>query len=291
MSKTIVTHDGKFHADDVFSVALLKRIYGDATISRTRKAEDIGRADVVVDVGGVYDEALGRFDHHQKGGAATRENGIPYASFGLVWRAYGEKLCTDASVARRVEEVLVLSIDANDNGVDLSTPTIADVSGYELSDAIRAFVPTWQEDESVLEGLFADAVAFASHIIEREIIRAEAFVAGERAVRSAYEKASDKSLVILDEDYSWKSILAKLPEPLYVIHPQNGTWRLCSVRDNPHQFENRKDLPEAWAGLRDEALASVTGVFDAVFCHRNRFMAVARTREGVLALAKKALNG
>jgi len=49
-------------------------------------------------------------------------------------------------------------------------------------------------------------------------------------------------------------------------------------------------LPAEWAGLRDAELARVTGVADAVFCHRNRFMAVARTKEGAVALAKLALK-
>ena len=74
------------------------------------------------------------------------------------------------------------------------------------------------------------------------------------------------------------------------MHPQGETWRLYCVRDNPHVFTNRKDLPKAWAGLRDEELAKATGIKDAVFAHRNRFMAVAKTREGAIALAKIALN-
>ena len=74
------------------------------------------------------------------------------------------------------------------------------------------------------------------------------------------------------------------------MHPQGETWRLYCVRDNPHVFTNRKDLPKAWAGLRDEELAKATGIKDAVFAQRNRFMAVAKTREGAIALAKIALN-
>ncbi|MEK7088001.1 MAG: MYG1 family protein, partial [Patescibacteria group bacterium] len=42
--------------------------------------------------------------------------------------------------------------------------------------------------------------------------------------------------------------------------------------------------------LRDAKLAEVTGVPDAVFAHRNRFMAVARSKEGAIALAKLALQ-
>jgi len=77
---TIATHNGNFHADDVFSVAALKCIYPSIKLIRTRDLELIGQADIVLDVGGVYDPDAGRFDHHQRGGAGERENGIPYSS-------------------------------------------------------------------------------------------------------------------------------------------------------------------------------------------------------------------
>lgn len=290
MSKTIATHDGKFHADDVFAVAFLLLLEKEATVTRTRDGKEIGTADIVVDVGGVYDEAGNRFDHHQKGGAGVRQNGIPYASFGLVWKKYGKELCQTEEVAHRVEQVLVVSVDANDNGVDLSLPTTSGVSSYELADVVRAYIPTWLETVATdMDTSFGTAVSFAKQLINREIRRAEATIAGQRKVTEAYESSSDKRLVILEGDYSWKDILAAYPEPLYVVHPQGDTWRVYAVRDNPHQFVNRKDLPEGWAGLREEELRKVAGVPDAVFCHRNRFMAVARSREGALALAQKAL--
>lgn len=288
--KTIVTHDGKFHADDVFAVAALLLVEPSAQIVRTRNAERIQKSDIVVDVGGVYDERTNRFDHHQVGGAGARENGIPYAAFGLVWKKFGQVLGKNAGVALQVDTALVVPIDANDNGIDLSTPTEASLSPYEIADAIRAFIPTWLEEETDVDAAFCETVSFAQKIIEREMKRAEAILAGEYQVEQIYAASEDKRLIILDEDFSWKDTLAKFPEPLYVVHPQNGTWRLYCVRGNPHQFVNRKDLPEKWAGLRDAELAKLTGVPDALFVHRNRFMAVAKSKEGALALAKLALQ-
>ena len=66
MSLSVATHSGPFHADDVLAVALL-RVFVDeeATVLRTRDLERIAQADVVVDVGGLYDPAARRFDHHQ----------------------------------------------------------------------------------------------------------------------------------------------------------------------------------------------------------------------------------
>jgi uncharacterized UPF0160 family protein len=62
------------------------------------------------------------------------------------------------------------------------------------------------------------------------------------------------------------------------------------VPANPETFEARKDLPAAWAGLRDAELAAVTGVPDAVFCHNNLFIAAARSFEGILKMAQQALE-
>lgn len=291
----IITHDGKFHADDCFAVAALLMLEKGARVVRTRAIQKILTGDFVVDVGGVSDERANRFDHHQVGGAGKRplkqgKSGIPYAAFGLVWKKFGKKLCGNIRTASRVEETLVIPIDANDNGIDLSVPAFPGSAPYEISDVIRAFNPTWQEEDVLLNKRFTEAVFFAGKIIEREIKRAEAFVAGQKKVKAAYREARDKRLVVLDGDYSWKDALAQFPEPLYVVHPQNGTWRLYAVRDNPHRFENRKNLPKNWAGLRDKELAKATGVADAIFAHRNRFMAAAQSKEGAIALAKQALD-
>ncbi|WP_334169494.1 MYG1 family protein, partial [Timonella senegalensis] len=61
----IATHNGKFHADDVFGVALLKQLYPDAQVVRSRDPKVLDQADIVLDVGGVYDVEARRFDHHQ----------------------------------------------------------------------------------------------------------------------------------------------------------------------------------------------------------------------------------
>ena len=73
------THGGKFHADDVFSAALLLYLNPEITITRGNKVpEDYD--------GIVFDIGRGEFDHHQKD-SRVRENGVPYAAFGLLLRA------------------------------------------------------------------------------------------------------------------------------------------------------------------------------------------------------------
>ena len=66
--KKIGTHDGTFHCDEVLACSLLKMLpeYKDAEIVRSRKPEILADCDIVVDVGGIYDESKNRFDHHQR---------------------------------------------------------------------------------------------------------------------------------------------------------------------------------------------------------------------------------
>lgn len=287
--KVIVTHDGKFHADDVCAAATLLLYEKKAKIVRTRDTEKIAQADYAVDEGGEYAPERNRFDHHQPEGAGIRANKIPYAAFGLVWKQFGERIAGGKAPAEMIDRTLVQPLDAYDNGVALFSETSFGVFPYEFSHVIRALVPSWRENQDEMDDRFFEAVSLAQKILLREIETAQAEIEGARKVADAYRAAADKRLVVLDADYSWKETVARFPEPLFVAHPQDEQWFVESVRDNPHLFVNRKDLPESWAGLRDEELAKITGVSDAVFCHRNRFMAVARSREGVLALAKLAL--
>ncbi len=286
--KIVVTHNGTFHADDIFSAATLSILLdGKIKIIRTRDTEVISKADFVFDVGGEYDPSRNRFDHHQHGGAGSRENGIPYAAFGLVWKTYGEHVCGSKQIADILDEKLVQFIDANDNGVDVvGLKTV--VAPYLIQDVFYSFRPSWKEGE-VYDESFMKMVTLAREVLLREILKMNHALLAQSIIRDAYNKAEDKRVVILDGHYPWGETLGEYPEPLFVVFPKVGTWRVECIRKQRYSFENRKSLPEAWAGLRDEDLAQVTGVPDAIFCHNGRFLAVAKSKEGALLLAQKAL--
>jgi uncharacterized UPF0160 family protein len=54
-------------SDEALAVSMLKatKEFSDAALIRTRDASKLAECDVVVDVGGVYDPATHRYDHHQ----------------------------------------------------------------------------------------------------------------------------------------------------------------------------------------------------------------------------------
>src|SRR3989344_5735225 len=170
---TIVTHNGSFHTDDVFAVATLLLVFKNkpviARIIRTRDAALIESGDFVVDVGTIYDEQRERFDHHQIGGAGARENGVPYAAFGLVWKKYGGLLMSSPEAVEMIDETLVQYVDAMDNGTGELTPIIAGVVPYSVREVISSFNPTWEEGPVDDDLRFSEAVNCALQILEREI--------------------------------------------------------------------------------------------------------------------------
>jgi len=293
----IITHSGNFHPDEIFGVATLRILFGnDVEIIRTRDLSLIsGRTseDIVLDVGLVYDATKNLFDHHQQGGAGKRENGVPYASFGLIWKHFGEKVSGSKRAAESIEEKLVLTIDAGDNGIDTFQKANKNFKPYLIEGALISFLPTWKEKEVSIDEAFLKAVDFAQAILEREIVKAQAFIDGEAEVEKAYAQAEDKRIIILNNTYSWRDVIGKYPEPLFVIMNDGvqTTWAVSAVKKDGVSFQSRKLFPESWGGKSGSELVKVTGVVDANFCHNGRFILVANSKEGALKLAQMAVEG
>ena len=290
----VATHDGTFHADDVFAVAVLRLIDPTLEITRTRDRELMAACDARVDVGLRSDPATGDFDHHQKGGAGERPNGIAYASFGLVWRHHGPALSGgDECVAAEVDERLVQGIDALDTGLTLTRSTVGDIRPMTVSDMVGGLNPAWDEDAGPAEqdARFARAVELAAGIVERQVAAASARSRAHRLVREAMTRSEDPRVIELDRKMPWfEPVVTGAPEALYVIYPKSDGWGLQAVPRELGSFANRKDLPAAWAGLDGGDLAAVTGVPDAIFCHAKRFMAAAESRAGVQELVRQAVD-
>lgn len=289
----IATHPGSFHADDVFAVATLGLALGSFDVVRTRDEALHAGADVRVDVGGQADAATGDYDHHQKGGAGERPNGIRYASFGLVWREHGAALAGSEDAARAIDERLVQGVDANDTGQTIAQPLVGDVRPMTVSGVVAALNPAWDEELAGAEedARFGEAVTLATGILEREIAAAAAFRRARQLVRDAIARASDPRVVELEVDMPWREgVVTQAPEALFVVYPKSGErWGLQAVPRKLGDFENRKDLPAEWGGLSGAEFAAATGVPDAIFCHTARFFASAGSRAGVLALVERAL--
>jgi uncharacterized UPF0160 family protein len=309
----VLTHDGKFHADDVFATATLNILYdGNIKITRSRNPEIIQKflnnADAIVDNGRDYNPEKNIFDHHQEGGAGSRENGVPYAAFGLVWKHFGKRVCLKKIktfnkeninledvveyVWQNVDKNLVSHIDATDTGYTDYYSEKTNDSAYVPDKIVSAFVPTWQENYNDSDKIFGKLSNLAVNLIEREIkINFDKFLS-KSLVEETYQNSSDKRIIVFQRGYPWKEALTEKPEPLYAIFPTiNGDgWMIQAVPIKKDSQEIRQKFPENWRGKAGNDLVVASGVSDAKFCHIVGFLAVTNSLEGAKKLAEKAIE-
>ena len=292
----LVTHDGSFHADDIFAAATLSIMLSNKgetfEIIRTRDQEIINNADYVFDLGRIYKENLNRFDHHQTGGAGERE-GIPYSSFGLVWKKFGGEITGNKKITDIIERKLVMPVDVNDNGVDLYKNNFPNIFPYTLQDIFAIFSPTAFEDLDKNKQ-FIKALAWAKEILQREIKKAKDQIEIAKIIRNFFKKTKDKKLIIIDKPkvsrFEIWDALQDFPEPLFVVYGDKEDWSIVAMRKEKNSFGSRKNFPISWGGLSYKDLQKITGVSNAVFCHRALFMAVAKSKEGAVKLAQLAIE-
>jgi uncharacterized UPF0160 family protein len=291
----VATHSGTFHADDVFAFAVLRAALDRVELVRSRDPQELERADLVFDVGGLYEPERRRYDHHMRERPLRPDGTTPYSSVGLIWRDYGRAALRhwlpapgDAlveAVWTDLDGGLIVEIDRADNGV-------ASVATGHLSQVAEAFNPVW--DETLPEdAAFREAADFAAGVLIRAGRQAAAEARAVARVLAAAESADDPRVMVLDRKLPWEKAVFErgLDRVLFAVYPNDeGTsWYCRTVPPEPGSFDQRLPLPAAWGGLRDEEFSAAAGVPDGVFCHPSLFICAARSRDSVLALARKAI--
>jgi uncharacterized UPF0160 family protein len=265
------------------------------SLVRSRDPQEIERAGIVFDVGGVYDPQLRRFDHHMRDRPLRPDGATPYSSVGLIWRDYGREALRRWSpgldgaaldaVWSDLDGGLIVEIDRADNGV-------ASVATGHLSQVVEAFNPAWDEAGEE-DAAFVDAADFAAGVLTRACRQAAAEFRAVTMVLDAARRASDPRVLVLDRKLPWEKAVFEsgIEDVLFVVYPNDeGTsWYCRTVPPEPGSFDQRLALPAAWGGLRDEEFSAAAGVPDGVFCHPSLFICAARTRGSVLDLAQKAI--
>lgn len=280
MTKTFdyaMTHGGKFHADDVFSAALLKMTYPGIKIIRVFTVPDDFE-------GIVFDIGFGKFDHHQKD-AKIRENGVPYAAFGLLWREFGESIiaagCPPEQTAReaaRFDERFIQPLDEDDNTG----------CGNQMAGAISTFNPSWDSDEST-DQCFDEAVEFASVVLQKRLSSIMSINRAKTLVESALMEAKDK-IVILPRFAPWRMILLQ-SDAEFVIYPsQRGGFSAQAIPKDSETKELRCAFPDKWAGLPADELPLISGIKTLTFCHKSCFLISADSMEDTVASCRLAME-
>ncbi|OGD83671.1 hypothetical protein A2572_01470 [Candidatus Collierbacteria bacterium RIFOXYD1_FULL_40_9] len=292
---TIATHGGFYHADDLFAVATLKLILEKdgkkVEIVRTRDLKLALKCDYCVDVGREYNPVKNRYDHHQVDETLIRENSIPYAAFGLIWKHFGQHLVSSKEIQEIIEKKLVQPIDAMDNAVTLSTKNFENINEYNIASAIYAI--SQYHGVSNLNESFYTSLELCKQILVGEINQAEDKHKSRQIVNEEIKKQNTPSILILDKYHTWKEVVLEYPTIKFVLYPDINTsnWYLQPAKNTKDDFGGyRANFPVSWLGKEHQELAEVSGIEEAVFCHKSGYLAVAKTKESGIKLAMAVLN-
>lgn len=263
-----ITHNGRFHTDDVFSAALLKILNPQINIERKNSVPE-GYSGLVFDLGD------GRFDHHGSR-RQFRDNGVQYASFGLLWKEYGSLLVSQKKAAV-FDESFVQPLDQQDNNG----------GNNMLCRAITQANPKWDEDVDSDECFFR-AVDMAKFILENEIKSMHSTEHAEQTVRKCLSQQQN-GIVVLPKGMPWKAILIP-SNAVYVIYPSpRGGYNAQAIPKAIDSQECKRPFPEEWRGERDK-LSEITGIPGLTFCHVHGYLLGTETKEAAIEACCKSIK-
>ena len=266
----VITHNGRFHADEVFAIAMVALLLGRVPeVVRTRNMDVINNKkedDLVIDVGGMYDPKRGLFDHHQ---ATPEVEG--FAAAGLVWKEYGREICIKMcgkdhqEIVEHVRENLVDEIDMVDIGKAFFG---ANAPKNNLSKVIGGF-NRMESDESSNEA-FKKALFFAVEVLKNAIVEAEDAFLAKEVIQKADQERGDDPVLILAKYVPWMG--AVKDDVRFIVFPDAVKPDAWVIQGNKTKHEKRDLLPREWWGLNGEDLDAVVGVQGCTFCHKAGFI-------------------
>ena len=314
--------------------------YANSPLVRTRDPATLSQCHTVVDVGAEYDPSKNRFDHHQREFITLFPgHNTKLSSAGLVYMHFGKDIIQHVTglpagadldmLYEKLYTDFVEAFDANDNGVNVISPTDLEKAGLTKKFEDRGFSIAsvvsrynhWgdrkagaekskEQQQADEDEAFLKASAFVGEQFILELTdRATAWLPARKAVAEAYNARLQYDpqgrILVLPDGMPWADHLYTLekeaplpegvaPQVLYVLFPESSgpdsKWRIRAVSKENGGFLNRKDLPDAWKGVRDEELDKVSGIPGCVFVHAAGFIGGNKTFDGALAMAKKALE-
>lgn len=285
ISRSFGTHDGSFHADEVTACALLL-VFGlidRDKIVRTRDPAILNKCAYVCDVGGVYEPARLRFDHHQ----VSYEGDLSSAGMVLLYLKESKKI--DQATYDFFNRSLILGVDAHDTG-RAATPVGVSTFSHVIANFVPPMYDAPEEEETKA---FYEALDFVCGYLKRLLERYRYITACKALVEENMRK--NLPYLLFEKPIPWQESFFELggeKHPAqFVIMPDGSNWKLRTIPPNMEErMKSRLPLPEVWAGLRDEELKRVSGIPGAIFCHKGRFISIWKTKEDAFKALEKTLG-
>jgi uncharacterized UPF0160 family protein len=266
----VITHDGIFHADELFSIALLMQFERkeEVQIVRGRDAEFLARyrdfSDVyIIDIGNEYNPELGNFDHHQD------ENYVAdKASIGLVYDYLMQQGKIEHELGLHLWDNLLMLINRWDLGLEQES---ANYYHRPLPSLISSYNRA-TEDSTTEFAQFEKALRFAGECIENETA---SFYQLKEARRGLLRSRHINSFTLLLDDFNpkYQNLMKQQRGIRFYIYPYKGDWAVAAV--------NAKSHP----------LPPCTDCTHLVFRHKNHFLAVFDDKEAAIRFLEPKFMG
>ncbi|MBN1914997.1 MAG: MYG1 family protein [Parachlamydiales bacterium] len=283
--RSVGTHDGPFHADEVCACALLwkYRLIECDKIFRTRDKKILSHCEFLCDIGNIYDPSRKRFDHHQIDYKGNK------SSAGMILSYLRDQKIISGSLYDYFNRSLIKSVDAYDVGeVDLQEESCT------FSDVIANFLPIEYEAAADVEkAAFFSALDFTYAHLERLEKRFYYLEKCKETVRDVM--AVSNRLLVFDKAIPWEEAFFSLDgdrHPAeFLIMPSGIHWKLRTIPPSfAKRMQMRRSLPLEWGGLREEDLRNASGIPGAIFCHKNLFISIWETKEDALKAYKYVMR-
>ncbi len=258
----------------------------------------------------------------QPGGSAKEESRCTKLSAsGLIYKHYGKQVIqtyyphlTEEYLElayHRIYDTLLEALDAIDTGVEMAPEGVqlvySDATG--LARRVSRLNPRWNEvtetgespnmDERFLQAVDLcgqDFLSVMTAIVESDL-PARTHVANALVKRHEIDE-SGEIIQLESGGLPWKHHLYDLEKETnipklikFVLYTDtSGMWRVQAVTVEGKNFENRCSLLEAWRGLRDEELVSISNIQGARFVHAAGFIGGADNYQGALEMARETLK-
>ena len=312
---SIITHSDTFHCDEVMACAMLKFLYSDMNIIRTRDQSIIeSKSDdsIVIDVGKIYDHERKFYDHHQTSfeQSFSDEYTVYMSSCGLIWLHYGRDIinkllnsnssnnATDTHVTIDTEyifnkfyKIFVFPIDCNDNGESNDYKKNVYIP-IELSDIVGSFNGFKSTNHKLQMVNFMSAMQMCQYIfinkLTKMILSSVNYATYLESFLTSWNLRQNDYLIIESEQMPIHSYLAKYdPDQMMkfiIVCRSSDDYRLWTInRKGGQRFDILLPLISE---ITARALPHGT---DVIFIHKACFTGACKTLESAISVIENSI--
>ena len=291
------------HATKLSSAGLVYMHYGKAIIAQCT-GMSLDSPDLKILYEKLYDDFVEAFDANDNGISVYDANAVRKAG---IERKFQDRGYSIGSVVNRFNYSHPAGVALAKSSVTadkVSTEGGVSVPNVAAHAEVTPEQKQTEEDERFLKASHFVGEQFLSELMDKyhAWLPARAVVKQAFSERTKYD--SEGRIMVVSwksEGVPWSDHLYALEKESdaqgqvkYVLFAENGEadskWRIRAVSVEAGGFQNRKDLPDAWKGVRDEELSKVSGIPGGIFIHASGFIGGNKTFNGALQMAQKALT-